>query len=67
MTHLRKAAILEAIQIGSLTYDDALSRYAITPEELLAWSEAKARHGHRGLRLTRLQAYQPERRRPRRT
>lgn len=59
----RKARIVDAVQQGDLSPAEACARYAMAPEELAAWALAKARHGANGLRLTRLHAYHPARKR----
>lgn len=53
----RKRAVVAAIYRGELNYDDALSRYGLTNEEVGSWIRAAALHGTAGLRVTRTQQY----------
>ena len=48
----RKAIIVVAVLGGLITTEEACSRYALTPEELLAWQSAFRNHGTRGLRVS---------------
>ena len=57
----RKAALLEALQRGALTPEEALQRYALSLEELRAWERDLERYGLYGLRATRLQVYRATR------
>jgi hypothetical protein len=61
-TPRRKRAVIEALDAGQISTADAFERYALTPEELNAWVKMFLRHGLYGLRGTRLQYYEPERR-----
>jgi hypothetical protein len=53
----RKAAVLQALQSGALTLEQALERYALSVEEISAWERDLERHGLYGLRATRVQIY----------
>jgi hypothetical protein len=53
----RKAAVVRAVRDGRLSLLEAIRRYDITAEELLAWERALDRVGVHGLRVTRLQSY----------
>jgi hypothetical protein len=53
----RKAELVAAVRGGLLTRDEAMERYGLTLQELLAWEGAIHRHGLHGLRVTRAQAY----------
>jgi len=53
----RKAEVVAAIKGGLLSRDQAMARYALTPEELAGWERAVARFGMRGLRTTHAQHY----------
>ena len=53
----RKAAVLQALHSGALTFDQALERYALSVEEIRAWERQVERHGLYGLRATRVQIY----------
>ena len=55
----RKAAVLRAITIGTLTRADACARYRISEAELRLWEHAVACAGVPGLRVTRVQIYRP--------
>lgn len=50
----RKAKVVAAIEGGLMSEEEAIRRYALSPEEILLWREALGRHGMRGLRVTRL-------------
>jgi Protein of unknown function (DUF1153) len=51
----RKAAVVNAVNAGILTLDDACQRYKLSIEEFHAWRSLVERHGPSGLRVTRLQ------------
>ncbi len=53
----RKAAVVNAVNAGVLTVDDACTRYKLSIEEFHAWRSLVERHGPPGLRVTRLQNY----------
>jgi hypothetical protein len=53
----RKAAVVDAVRSGLLTFDEACARYAISPEEFASWQRAIDRHGPAALRITRLQDF----------
>ena len=53
----RKAAVLQALQSGALTLDQALERYALSVEEIRAWERQVERHGLHGLRATHVQIF----------
>jgi Protein of unknown function (DUF1153) len=53
----RKAEIVAAVRGGLLSRDEACSRYALNPDELLAWQDCIERFGLPGLRTTRSQFY----------
>ena len=61
-TPRRKRAVIEALDAGQISMADVCERYTMTPEELNAWVKMFLRHGLYGLRGTRLQYYEPERR-----
>jgi hypothetical protein len=54
----RKAEIVAAVRGGLLSVDEACSRYALNPDELLSWQNCIDRFGIPGLRTTRTQLYQ---------
>jgi hypothetical protein len=49
----RKAQVVEAIQSGRLSLDEALRRYKLSVEEFGAWKRALYRFGVQGLRAAR--------------
>lgn len=53
----RKAAVVEAVNAGLISLEEACRRYTLSVEEFLSWESAIDRHGLRGLRVTRLQEY----------
>ena len=59
----RKAEILDFLDRGVLSVEEAIAHYATSIEELDAWRRQRAAHGVPGLRATRIQIYSPERRR----
>jgi hypothetical protein len=52
-----KAAIVEAISIGQISREEALTTYSLTGEELDNWMDKAAKAGRPALRVTRLQFY----------
>ena len=62
----RKAQVVEAIQSGRLSLDEAWRRYRQSVEEFGAWKRALYRFGVQGLRVARTRAGKAQRRRPRR-
>lgn len=61
-TPRRKAEVIERILHGDLPRDEALQRYALSDQELVSWIDAIDAWGVPGLRATRLQCYNPKRR-----
>ena len=59
----RKVALLEALEAGKITLEEACRRYQLTEEEIRAWQREYQVHGLPGLRATRVQQYR--RREPR--
>ena len=53
----RKAEVVAAVRGGLISLDDALARYRLTAEEVLAWQKAIDKWGMQGLRTTRIQHY----------
>ena len=53
----RKAAVVEAVNAGLISLEEACRRYTLSVEEFLSWEKAMDKHGLRGLRVTRLQEY----------
>lgn len=51
-TYVRKGAVLQGIEQGIITADEAKRRYALSDEELAEWQAAFSRNGHAGLRVT---------------
>ena len=50
----RKAVVVEAVQIGIISLDEACLRYALSVEEFTSWQHAKDRDGLRGLKAKNL-------------
>jgi hypothetical protein len=53
-TFRRKAALLQGLRSGTLTFEQARERYALSIDELRAWERDFQRHGLYGLRATRV-------------
>ena len=53
----RKAEVVEAVRGGLLSLEEACSRYALDPDEVLSWMHSIDRFGLAGLRTTRTQLY----------
>jgi hypothetical protein len=53
----RKAAVVIAVNTGSITIEQACQVYQLTEEELLSWKHAFETYGFPGLRTTRIQQY----------
>ena len=50
----RKAEVVNGVEAGLLTLDEALSRYRLTIEEYATWQRGLLRHGLGGLKAARL-------------
>ncbi len=61
----RKAALLEALQKGAVSVEEASERYQLSVEELRTWERDFERYGMYGLRATRVQIYRGVRSSPR--
>ena len=53
----RKAQVVNAVQTGLLSLDEACERYGIPIDEFLSWQRLFDEHGLEGLRSTRLKEY----------
>lgn len=53
----RKAAVVQAVDAGLITPDEALRLWSLSQEELDGWRAAVTQHGVAGLRATALQQY----------
>ena len=53
----RKAQVVNAVQTGLLSLDEACERYSIPIDEFLSWQRLLDEHGLQGLRAIRLQKY----------
>jgi hypothetical protein len=53
----RKAEIVAAVRGGLLSLEEACSRYALSPDEVLAWQDRIDCFGIAGLKATRAQFY----------
>ena len=58
----RKAQVVEAIQSGRLSLDEAWRRYRLGVEEFGAWKRALYRFGEEGLRVARARGRRRQRR-----
>lgn len=53
----RKAQVVAAVRAGTLSLEEACTRYKLSAEEFAAWEQAIDRHGPGALRVTRLQDF----------
>jgi Protein of unknown function (DUF1153) len=53
----RKAEVVAAVRGGLLSVEEACSRYALSPDEILSWQHCIDRFGVAGLRSTWTQFY----------
>ena len=53
----RKAAVLNAINDGRISVDEACRRWRLSIEEIQLWQRAMDKVGQPGLRVTRVQIY----------
>jgi hypothetical protein len=53
----RKAAVVIAVNTGTITIEQACQVYQLTEEELLSWIHTFETYGFAGLRTTRIQQY----------
>ncbi len=53
----RKAVVVQAVQSGLISREEALNRYSLSEEEFDLWVRAVQSHGERGLRVTAIQKY----------
>lgn len=53
----RKVAVIQAIQAGHLTEEQACERYNLSAEEIQSWKNLLKRHGPDALRTTHLKRY----------
>lgn len=53
----RKAAVVQAVDAGLVTVEEALKIWDLSEEELQSWRDAVARHGPGALKATALQRY----------
>jgi hypothetical protein len=56
----RKAAVVEAVDSGLITRQEALATWALSEEELDSWHAALSRHGPVALRATALKMYRDQ-------
>jgi transposase-like protein len=61
-TASRKAVVVEAVRDGKLSKTEVEKRFGVSAEEFASWSRKLDRHGVAGLRSSRLQVYEPQRR-----
>ncbi|MEM7505984.1 MAG: DUF1153 domain-containing protein [Pseudomonadota bacterium] len=50
----RKARVVAAVEGGLITQEEAFDRYSLSDEEFEIWKNSLARHGLRGLCVTKL-------------
>ena len=55
----RKAAVLNAINDGRISVNEACDRWRLSIEEIQLWQRAMSKVGEPGLRVTRVQIYRP--------
>lgn len=53
----RKMAVIQAIEAGYLSDDEACARYELSIEELSSWKRLARRYGAEALRTTHLKEY----------
>ncbi|SDX50991.1 CtrA inhibitor SciP [Roseicitreum antarcticum] len=53
----RKAVVVQAVNGGLITLEEALERYDLSEEEFELWRAAISEHGIPGLKVTTLQKY----------
>jgi hypothetical protein len=53
----RKAAVVQAVDGGLISAEEALETWGLSVEELDSWRTAVARHGIRALKATALQRF----------
>jgi hypothetical protein len=53
----RKAAVVQAVDSGLISAQEALETWGLSDEELDSWRRAVARHGPSALKATALQRY----------
>jgi hypothetical protein len=61
-TASRKAVVVEAVREGKLSRADVEKRFGVSAEEFGSWSRSLDKHGVAGLRSSRVQIYEPQRR-----
>ncbi|MDH2326214.1 DUF1153 domain-containing protein [Cereibacter sp. SYSU M97828] len=53
----RKAIVVKAVVHGLITEQEALEKYALSPEEFALWRDAIENHGEKALKVTAIQKY----------
>ncbi|MFV0383088.1 DUF1153 domain-containing protein [Paracoccus sp. (in: a-proteobacteria)] len=53
----RKKIVINAVDYGLISRDDALRRYGLSDEEFDGWCSAMRRHGAAALKVTALQKF----------
>lgn len=53
----RKAIVVKAVVHGLITEQEALEKYALSPEEFALWRGAIENHGEKALKVTAIQKY----------
>ena len=53
----RKAAVVQAVEHGLISEEEAVEMYQLSGEELASWQDAVSNHGIRALKATLVQEY----------
>ena len=53
----RKALVVQAVEHGLISQDDAIRTWGLSEEELDGWRKAAKRHGTKALKATALQQF----------
>lgn len=60
----RKEIVVNAVDHGLISEDEALRRYGLSVEEFDAWRSAVHKHGRAALKVTALQKFRQPRKQP---
>jgi hypothetical protein len=55
-----KAEVIEALREGSLSFEEACTRYGLTTDEIVSWRRAYGCHGLNGLKAMKVQMYRAQ-------
>lgn len=56
----KKIAVLDCMEAGYITAEEACERYGLSREELESWSVLKNKYGDEALKTTRLKKYRAQ-------